>query len=308
VAAVLGLVLAAVSVADRRSRLFPRWIDLAALLPLAAGIPAALLVLQAPRAGGAVAVLGMLVLAGSLLVIAAVTVRLARGGPTGAVLSAQGRGPVGSATAAVAWTAATAGATFGGMVAIRRYDVAGGGHVVGLAGGTGALLGSAAVAGTLAGVAGALLPEGRRRVAIIAGLLAGTVGVLALLPASTGTASSAPGLLLLGAGGGLALGALLRSVGPLATVVAGALAAVALPLGSVTQTALTQWQVGAVTGAAGSVGSAGQLVDYYRRLEQAAVVGHRWWLALLAVLLLASAAVAAAALALSVGRSGGDAR
>jgi hypothetical protein len=306
-AAALGLTLAAVSVADRRPRLFPRWIDLAALLPLAAGIPAALLVLQAPHAGGRVAVLGMLVLAGSLLVIAAVTARQARGGPTGAALTAQGRGPVGSATAAVAWTTAAAGATFGGVVAIRQYGMLGAGQV-GLAGGTGTLLGSAAVAGAAAGVAGALLPESRRRAAIVAGLLAATVGVLALLPAGTGTAASAPGLLLLGAGGGLALGALLRSVGPLATVVAGALAAVALPLGSVTRTALTQWQVGAATGAAGSVGNAWQLAEYYQRLERAAVAGQRWWLALLAALLLASAAVAAAAVAISVGRSGGDAR
>ncbi len=281
-AAACGLALAAASVADHRPRLHPRWIDLAALLPLVAGVPAALVALSMPRLPGSAAVLSVAVLLGALVGIAAVAFLLAGGaGLGGPAWSVDGRGAVGAATAAVAFvTAVAVGPTVAGLALVRQYAM-GAVPVTTIPRGTGWLLGTAAAAGVLAAVAGAVLPEVRRRAVIVAGLLVAALGALALLPASAGTWASVPGLVALTAGCGLALGSVLRSVGPLATAVAGALVAVALPAGAVTRAALQSWQ--------------------------SAVVGQRLWLALLAALLLGGAAVAAVALAISRSRSTGHA-
>src|SRR5262249_57709569 len=116
----------------------------------------------------------------------------------------------------VGWVVTAAGAVFGGVVAIRQYGLlrseqVGQAGQAGLAGGTGALLGAAAAAGVLGGVVGALRPDPRRRAMVVAGLLLGAAGVLALLPASTATAAALPRLLALAAGSRLALCPVRRS-------------------------------------------------------------------------------------------------
>jgi hypothetical protein len=310
-AVVGGLALAAASVADRRPRLFPRWIDLAALLPLVAGVPAALIALTLATQPGRAALASVVTLVGAVLAIAVVALLLAGRGGTpddpagllgGRAWSVDGRGAVGSATAVVALVGAVAVApTVTGLLALRQYAQGPMAPAVWPAG-TGTLLGTAVVAGVLAAVAGALLPDRQRRPVIVLGLLAAAVGALALLPAGTGTAGALPGVVLLAGGCGLALGSVLRSVGPLATVVAGGLVAIALPLGEVTRGALFGWRN------AHHAGGADGLAEAFEQFRRAAVSSQRLWLVLVAVLLVAGAAVAAVALAISRSRSAGHAR
>jgi hypothetical protein len=377
-AAVSGLALAAASVADRRPRLFPRWIDLAALLPLAAAVPSALVALTEPGLPGSAAVLAIVILLGVLLGIAAVALALSRlggavlplgsppaapdpggppaapaapagpgasagaaaagagavpvgagpvdggpgdgvagaagsaaGGPGGTAAGAAsavggpGRGAVGAATAAVAFvTAAAVGPTLAGWVVVRAYARAAQGPAV-FPRGSGGLLIAAAVAGVLAAAVGAWLPEPRRRATILSGLLAAAAGALALLPATASIPPSVPGALLLGGGSGLALGAQLRWVGPLATVVAGALVTVALPLGEVARGALQGWRSQATLQAAAGPDA---ITRYLADLKHSAVVAQRLWLLLVAVLLLAGAAVVALALGITRSRSAAHSR
>jgi hypothetical protein len=384
-AAVLGLALAAVSVADHRPRLFPRWIDLAALLPLVAGVPTALVALTAPDLPGSTTAVLVVVLLGSLAGIAVVALLLSGGtgradvpdpavpgaaasdpavpdpavpgaaasdpavpgaavpgaavpgaavpdpavpgapvpgapvpGAGGDVVARgsagpaghhwwDGRGAVGSATAAVAFVAAAAvGPTATGVFLIRQYALAARTPDAFPAGSSGVLV-VGAVVGALAGMVGALLPEVARRALIIIGLLAAAVGALALLPAAAGAGASVPGLVLLTGGCGLALGSVLRSVGPLATVVAGALVAVALPLGEQTHAALLSRQLSHSPGPAAFT-SYQRISDFYAQVQHSAAVAQRQWLVLLAVLVLGGAAIAAVALAISRSRSAGHAR
>jgi hypothetical protein len=310
-ASVLALLLAVVSVADRRPRLFPRWIDLAALLPLVAGGTMALVMWTLPQRSGrgvvlTVVVLTVVVLAGGVAATAAVALLLrprtdqpsadqpgadqpgadqVGGGSTSA-----SRGAVGSATAAVAYvTAGALTATVTGLIGLRAYPPRA--LPPGSGGSLSDLVTAAAAAGVLAGLVGALLPEVRRRAAILTGLLTAAAGAAALLPASYGAGASLPGAVLLAAGCGLALGAVLRSVGPLATAVAGALAAVAIPTTELARDALLGWRAGA-----GSRGVTPRdrdgLVAILHRPE---VEAQRWWLALLIVLLVGAAAVVALA-------------
>jgi hypothetical protein len=302
VAAVFGVALAAASIADRRPRLYPRWIDLAALLPLTAGVPAALIALTLPRLSGQAALLSTLVLLGGLAAIAAVAIRLARGaGIAGQLWSGDGRGAVGAATAAVTFVAAAVvGPTSAGVLATRLYSRPD--QPLATSGGLGGPLVVAAMCGVLAGVVGALLPNARRRAVIVVGLLAAALGAVTLLPAGTGTAATLPGLVLLAAGNGLALGAVLRAVGPLATAVAGAVLGVTLPLAGLTREAVQSWKLRGVLSAAGGR----EQVEEY--LRHAAVVGQRLWVGLALVVVLTGAAVSAVALAVSASGAGGSAR
>lgn len=277
------LLLAVVSVADRRPRLFPRWVDLAALLPLLAGLAVGLLIWPDPPAPGTLALLLTLVLAGVL----AACLAGARLAPPGS------RASVGSATAAVAFASAAAvGASVTGISLIRQYTLlirqpVLTGPVVGA--GIDDLLTVTAAVGVIGAVAGALLPEHRRRRAILAGLPVAAVGATLLLPASDSVGLSVPGAVLLAAGCGVALGAVLRSVGPLATVVAGALAAVSLTAADYTRGILVGWRSPTVSGR-------GDIPAQFAILRDGAVAGQRWWLALLIVLLLGATAVVALAL------------
>jgi hypothetical protein len=286
---VLTLLLALVSVADRRPRLFPRWVDLAALLPLAGGLATALLVWVHPTTDiGLLAVLLALVLLAVLAATLAAALAGARFAPAGS------RAAVGSATAAVACVSAAAVApTIAGIATIKQYALVSDATTRAVTtDAVGDLIAVAAAAGILAALAGALLPEHRRRQAILTGLPAAAAGALLLLPASTTLGWSLPGAALVTGGCGLALGAVLRSVGPLATVVAGGLAAVALTTADLTRGSLVNWWLVGVS----SVADPRDVQAYYQAYEHAAVTGQRWWLVLLAALLLGAAAVAALAI------------
>lgn len=307
VAAVFGIALAAASLADRRPRLYPRWVDLAALLPLAAGGPTALIALSLPRLPGRAAVLLVVVLLAGLAAIAVVAAGLTRGAgparraparrtPDRRAWSADGRGAVGSATAVVTLVAAaTVGPTAAGVITIRTYSLLDLPAASGGVAGAGGLLSAVAVVGLLAAVLGALLPEIRRRAVIVVGLLVCVVGALILLPAGTGILATVPGLVLLVAGNGLALGSVLRSVGPLATAVAGAVFGVTLPLAELTRSAVQSWRLRGLTGTQTQV---------WQQVGHTTVVAQRLWVGLVLVVTLAGAVVAAAALAISA--SGSD--
>lgn len=280
-AAAFVIALAAASLADRRPRLYPRRIDLAALLPILPGVAGAALLLRPPRADGTAAALALTLLGLSLVAIAVVAGLLMRPSGGDRPWAADGRGAVGAATAVVAFVAGTAvAATVRAVVHLRLNADPESGSIRLPLETTGMLL-AAGVIGAVLAVVGAALPELHRRASIVVGLLAAAGGALALLPASTATWANVPGVVLVAGGVGLALGAVLRSVGPLATVVAAAVVGVALPISGLASARLLAWQ---------------------SATPQVAV---RLWLLAAAAALLAATAVAAGTLALSARRRPG---
>jgi hypothetical protein len=244
VAALCALLLAFSMVADRRDRLFPRSIDAVALLPLLPGGVVAILVLARPLHGNGPLAALVVLLVGGVAVLGAVAVHT-RG-------SGEGRAAVGSATAAVAYvTAGAATATVAVLYSLVRDPLSSLGTLRGSLHWLTAAVIVAAVAAVAGAVAGALLPEPRRRTAILAGLVGAAAGAGTLLPASESPNAALPGLILMAGGCGLALAAVLRSVGPLATAVAGGLAAVAVTVTDTTAGSIERWRSVAVGGAAG---------------------------------------------------------
>ncbi|HSV64976.1 MAG TPA: hypothetical protein VLJ59_03580 [Mycobacteriales bacterium] len=297
VAALFGLALAAASLADRRSRLHPRRIDLTALLPLAVGIPVAALAWWPPAAPGRAVALAVAVLLLALGVLAVVAIRLSTGtGSAAAPWSADGRGAVGTATAAVAFVAGVVLLpTAYGLLTVRQLRGDGVTPIT-------VLLVLAALVGVVAGVLGALLPEGRRREVIVFGLLAAAVGTLGLLPVAAAPAAALPGLVLLTGGVGVALGAVLRAVGPLATVVAGGVLGVTVPLGNLLHGEIFTWQ----RASSGWFAYTTDPLEAARHFAVPGVSAQRWWLLLATFVLVAGAAVATLALAATTARAETD--
>jgi hypothetical protein len=116
------------------------------------------------------------------------------------------------------------------------------------------------VVAVLATAVGVLLPVAAGRTAFPAGLGGAAAGALALTPASGGTAASLPGMVLLAAGCGLALGTVARRIGPLAGAVLAGLVVVGLAAGGMFGSALASWRsvVLAATLPGGSAGVVGE--------------------------------------------------
>ncbi|MBI3688975.1 MAG: hypothetical protein HY241_16845 [Actinobacteria bacterium] len=279
VAAGFVIALAAASLADRRPRLYPRRIDLAALLPLVPGLAGAALLRWPPDADGWTAVLALIVLALSLVGLAVVAALLVRPSGDDRPWAADGRGAVGSATASVAFVAGVVvAATVRGVLYLGLPADPEAGSRPLPASTTGMLVG-VAVAGVLAAILGALMPDIRRRAVIVVGLLVAAAGALSLVPATAAIWANTPGLAVLAGGVGLALGSVLRAVGPLATVVAGGVVGVGLPVSGLASAAMLGWQASSPE------------------------VALRLWLVTVVIVLLAAATIAAGTLAISTRRA-----